>query len=141
MVYLKDGMQPIHKALTFARNDVVELFLSIEPSTAEIPYRDIPIVHLALSLAGFESYRDQCIKCLDLLLNNGANEHAIDRLGRNILHWTAFYNMTEVTKQLLAKGLDGKEEDYGEMTPIDICIERDNLETLLVFVRFLITLD
>ncbi len=52
MSYSKEGMLPIHKSLQFARNDVVELFLSVEESLSQIPFRDIPITHLALALAG-----------------------------------------------------------------------------------------
>ncbi len=125
---------PLHKALMFARSDVVELFLSIETSIAYIPYRDIPITHLALSLAGFESFRDQCTACLIALLNNGANIRATDRIGRTVLHWAAFYNMTSLAEQLLTRGLTFDKEDYGQMTPVDICIEKDHVETLEIFV-------
>ena len=129
-------MLPVHKALLFARSDVVELFLSVENSIAQIPYRDIPITHLALSLAGFESFQDQCASCLMTLLNNGANVNATDRLGRTVLHWAAFYSMPVLAEQLLARGLDILKEDYEQMTALDICFESDHVETLELFVRF-----
>lgn len=131
---LKDGMLSIHKALAYARSDVVELFLSVEPLLAQLSYRDNPITHLALVLGGFESFRDQCIACLNALLINGASVEAVDRLGRTILHWTAFYNMAEMSKQLVDRGLGGTRKDYAQMTPADVCIERDNIETLMILV-------
>ena len=52
MVYSREGMLPIHKALLFGRSDVVKLFLEIDETIAQFPYRDIPITHLAIGLAG-----------------------------------------------------------------------------------------
>jgi hypothetical protein len=131
---LKDGMLSIHKALAFARSDIVELFLSVNPELAQIPFRDNPITHLALVLGGFESFREQCSACLNALLNNGAVVDAVDRLGRTVLHWAAFYNMAEMAKQLIDRGLNGMGTDYAQMTAVDVCIERDNMETLIVLV-------
>jgi len=138
MVHAKDGMLSIHKALMFARSDIVDKFLSIDENLIQIPYRDIPITHLALSLAGFESFREQCILCLNLLLRYGANVHAVDRVGRTLLHWASFYKMTSLCEMLLARGLKIEKEDYGQMNSIDICISKDNEETLEFFVFFVI---
>jgi len=135
---LKDGMLSIHKALAFARNDIVELFLSINPDLAQIPYRDNPITHLALVLGGFENFRGQCTACLNTLLRNNAVIDAVDRLGRTILHWAGFYNMAEMTGQLIDIGLDGMSKDYAQMTVVDICIEKDNIETLIVLVSYFV---
>lgn len=52
MAFSKDGMLPLHKALSFARSDLVSLFLSFDASVCQVPYRDIPLTHLALSLSG-----------------------------------------------------------------------------------------
>jgi hypothetical protein len=53
--YSREGKLPIHKALLLGRNDIVSLFLSYAPSLVHIPYADIPITHLALSLASTPS--------------------------------------------------------------------------------------
>lgn len=135
MTFLKDGMMTIHKALAYARSDLVQLFLAVEPSLAQMSYRDNPATHLALVLGGFESFRDQCAASLTALLNSGANLEAVDRLGRSVMHWTGFYNMAEMTRELLERGANGKRKDYAGMTPADVCVERDNVETLVVLVN------
>ena len=134
-------MQPLHKALLLARNDIVTLFLSIESSLALIPYKDIPATHLALNCAGFESFRNQCIICLRELINGGATINEKDRLGRTLLHWAAFFNIPGLVKELIQKKIKGYEKDYCRMDPIDICIKEDNWETLKIFVKALFILD
>jgi len=134
MTFLADGTTLIHKALYYGRNDLVELFLSIQPKLALISNNSYPLTHLALILGGFESYKEQCIACFNALINKGADIEAVDRMGRSVLHWAAFYNMKELVSQLIDKGLDCMKEDYGGMNTVDICVVRDNVETLKILV-------
>lgn len=131
-------MLAIHKALICARNDVVELFLSVQPLLAHMPYFDCPTTHLALVLGGFANFHERCMACLDELLKRGASVEAVDRVGRSVLHWAAFYDMGELVGRLVEE-LDAAREDYGGMTPADICVDRDNVQTLTVLVPFPLT--
>lgn len=136
-------MLPIHKALSLARFDVVHLILEASPTLIFYPFRDIPITHLSLSLAGilvenkrvgFESFRQQCAECLMALINIGANINYVDRIGRSVLHIAAYHNMTTLAVQLLSRQINQLARDYNNMLALHVAIQRDNTEVLDVLV-------
>jgi acetoin utilization deacetylase AcuC-like enzyme/ankyrin repeat protein len=129
-----EGMVPLHISLLNAHSKCVELLLKAGADPM-IPYEGLPSIHLALSLGGFEVFRNSCTLSLKALLEfSKVQIDARDRFGQSVLHRAAACGMTEAISLLTQAGADANIKDFAGRLAIHSAIEHrqaDCVRTLL----------
>eukprot|EP00397_Hematodinium_sp_SG-2012_P006128 GEMP01006156.1.p1 GENE.GEMP01006156.1~~GEMP01006156.1.p1 ORF type:complete len:835 (-),score=188.87 GEMP01006156.1:1360-3864(-) len=139
---------PLHVALLNGYASGVEKILEkagpeIAAKLIQQRYRakkdDLPVLHLAFSLAPFNDRFDKADRCVEILLDKATELNVnliplIDGVGRTALHIACDFGRARLVKRLLDNGADPFARDQVGQLPLHFAIDSCNMETLRLMI-------
>lgn len=121
----EDSLFPIQLVLLNAKYSCLTVLLQ-HGADLTMQFTGLSTLHLAFALSCFETYKEDCTRCVELLLTQEDIEvNARDRLGRTALHMACAAGMTEAMTLLFEKKADGFMADFTGKYPIHCAVERN----------------
>ena len=134
-----NGTTPLHLAITGDKLHLVEKLLKVK-KRADLETRDDFGYTPLLEAVNYCASED----IVDLLLEHGADMHAVTEDEKTVLHFAAQYDNKDMIRKMLERGLsvDAKDKDgwtplheaalYGSKAAADILIEKGQLLILII---------
>jgi ankyrin repeat protein len=120
--YAYDGWTPLHLAAFFGQHSAAERLLAAGADLAAISRNSLSNTALHAAVAG--GHVDVSL----LLLERGADVHAVDAGGHTPLHIAAEAGSLPVVRALLARGADPHAVDAEDKTPLSRAAARNHTE-------------